>query len=736
MKVLLAAMSLGIGGAETHVVELAKALSRAGVSVTVASAGGVYEASLTEAGIPHVKVPLHRKNPLSLLVARRKLAALMKRENFDIVHAHARISAFLCHALQGRFGYHFVTTDHLDFKVTPLWRRLSHWGERTFVVSEDLGRYLTEQYAVRRENIVLTINGIDTDAFSPNADGTALRASLAQGERPIVLHVSRLDEPTTRCAEALIDAVSALGGAVSLTIVGSGDRFAQVSAKAENVNRALGFPAVTMAGAQTKIADYLAACDLFVGSSRAAMEAMACGKPVLLAGPQGYGGFFRESCIEAAVKSNFCFRGSELPTAEILIRDLRTFLEADAPTRDALGAFACDYIAQNYSVERMMRTQLATYESLVPRELRHTDLLLCGYYGYGNMGDEQILGALVEGIRKQAPDLGICVMSAHPKRTAERYGVLAVHRFRPLAVRKKMNEASLFLFGGGNLLQDKTSTHSLLYYCGMIRLAKRRGKAIMLYDSGIGPLTKRRNRARVQAALALADTFSFRERVSFNYAKSALPNANLRLTFDPAILTKPDETCPIETPYFLVAPKAFDGADQALVAWIRATKEKTALCPVVLALYPAQDRALCEQIAAETGAVIASPKSGTEIVSLFSHARFALSARLHGLIYATSAACPMLSFSDDSKLSSYLDYIGLGAYASTPSATNVGSPDMLNTLTDRLLEAETDVHRVLACGVPMWRTLAEYEFSEVVRATRKARSASPISNQNGGNHHV
>ena len=64
MKVLMATMKLDIGGAETHIVELSKALKRRGVDVWVASAGGAYESELREAGVNHIYVPMSGKKSL------------------------------------------------------------------------------------------------------------------------------------------------------------------------------------------------------------------------------------------------------------------------------------------------------------------------------------------------------------------------------------------------------------------------------------------------------------------------------------------------------------------------------------------------------------------------------------------------------------------------------------------------------------------------------------------------
>ncbi len=89
-NILLSLMQLNIGGAETHVVELAKELKRKGFNVIVTSNGGVYVKELEDAGIKHYAVPLQNKNPLNMLKSARLLKKIIKDEKIDIVHSHAR----------------------------------------------------------------------------------------------------------------------------------------------------------------------------------------------------------------------------------------------------------------------------------------------------------------------------------------------------------------------------------------------------------------------------------------------------------------------------------------------------------------------------------------------------------------------------------------------------------------------------------------------------------------------
>ena len=138
MKILLATMGLDIGGAETHITELAKELVRRGHEVIVASNGGVYEAEITAAGARHFSVPLNRRRPIPMLRSLVRLNGIIKREKPDVVHAHARIPGFLCGIIRRFRKFPFVTTAHWVFESGGALGFLTNWGEKTVAVSEDI----------------------------------------------------------------------------------------------------------------------------------------------------------------------------------------------------------------------------------------------------------------------------------------------------------------------------------------------------------------------------------------------------------------------------------------------------------------------------------------------------------------------------------------------------------------------------------------------------------------------
>jgi glycosyltransferase involved in cell wall biosynthesis len=228
MKILIATMKMGIGGAETHIIELCRALVSHRHSVTVASAGGCLAAELKKIGVVHVTLPLDKKDPISLLpFSAAKLKQLIENEKFNIVHAHARIPAFVCEPICRKLDVRFVTTAHYDFKVNAVLKLLTRWGEHTFAVSEDISRYLEKNYRIERRNISLVPNGIDMEKFARNDDiGANVRRSLGARGKKLVVHVSRLDRAVSHCAEEFVgaaDKISAERDDVKFVVVGGGD---------------------------------------------------------------------------------------------------------------------------------------------------------------------------------------------------------------------------------------------------------------------------------------------------------------------------------------------------------------------------------------------------------------------------------------------------------------------------------------------------------------------------------
>jgi polysaccharide pyruvyl transferase CsaB len=125
-------------------------------------------------------------------------------------------------------------------------------------------------------------------------------------------------------------------------------------------------------------------------------------------------------------------------------------------------------------------------------------ILVCGYYGFANTGDEAICLAIVQELQRLGHE--VTVLSNNPAQTAKLYGVKSVRRMHPIQTPLAVLQCDLLLSGGGGLLQDKTSSRTLTYYLGLIGLAKLLGKRVAVFNQSIGPLSEA-GQARVAAAL-------------------------------------------------------------------------------------------------------------------------------------------------------------------------------------------------------------------------------------------
>ena len=499
MKIMMATMGLDIGGAETHIVELAKELKHRGHDVLIVSNGGVYVREVEGAGIRHCQAPLNQRSVASMSRARRILRQVIDRERPDIVHAHARIPAFLCGQLRRRNKFAFVTSCHGVYQVSGALKLLSNWGEHSLAVSEDIRDYLMKQYNIPESRITLTINGIDTDKFSPEVSGGEVRAELGLGDAPVVAHVSRLDQASSYTARQLIELAPRLCGqtpGLRILMIGGGDVYSELAARARQVNETLGRDCLILTGPRTDVNRLVAACDLFVGVSRAALEAMAAGKPAVLSGAQGHTGLFTPELLEKAVDTNFCCRTDPVSTGDQLFDEITAALSLPAERRKELGDYGRQVVMERYSVSRMAEDCLSVYAAVRRKKYQ---VVMSGYYGFGNAGDDAILDSIQQAIRAASDDVSVTVLSNDPELTRRQYGLDAIPRFRMLRVLHALRRGDVLLSGGGSLLQDTTSTRSLLYYLSVIRAAEWMGKPVCPVAAQAGDALCQRHRPGAQA---------------------------------------------------------------------------------------------------------------------------------------------------------------------------------------------------------------------------------------------
>jgi polysaccharide pyruvyl transferase CsaB len=151
-------------------------------------------------------------------------------------------------------------------------------------------------------------------------------------------------------------------------------------------------------------------------------------------------------------------------------------------------------------------------------------VLIAGYYGAGNAGDEEILHSLMVAMRRRDPSADFRVLSYDPSRTAREHAVTTLRWDDLEGQVDAVGWASLVVVGGGGLFQDYwgfdrstfLSGHGdgISAYGGPILLARVLGVPSAVLGVGVGPLDSPEARLAVRELVELATFVSVRDRAS------------------------------------------------------------------------------------------------------------------------------------------------------------------------------------------------------------------------------
>lgn len=167
-------------------------------------------------------------------------------------------------------------------------------------------------------------------------------------------------------------------------------------------------------------------------------------------------------------------------------------------------------------------------------------IIVSGYYGFANLGDEAILAALCNDI----VELGfkreeIVVPSGNPRETEATHGVKTLPRYDLAKIWQALGSARCLISGGGSLLQDVTSKRSIPYYLGLVELAFLRNVPVVMYGQGLGPVRNRVFRTWVGSSFQRSSACSVRDQGSRQFLLDlGIPIEKIQLCADPVFQTK------------------------------------------------------------------------------------------------------------------------------------------------------------------------------------------------------
>ncbi len=304
-------------------------------------------------------------------------------------------------------------------------------------------------------------------------------------------------------------------------------------------------------------------------------------------------------------------------------------------------------------------------------------ILISGYYGSKNGGDEAMLAAMLEVLREMDSNISATVISLNPEYTKKRHKVDAVKWLDVFSIIKKILAADLLISGGGSLLQNVTSRRSLYYYLGIIFLAKIFGRKVMLYAQGIGPIRGTLAQKLMNWIVNRVDLITVRDHGSLEELKNLKINRpQIFCTADPVLAIK---AVPTEFGEKILGSYGVGKSDKKVIGVSVRRWNNWQNCQASLA--SALDK-LVDEIDAEIvfvpmqfpedikaakataelmknkSVVLEDEFSTGEILSLVGCTDVLISIRLHALIFAGVMGVPMLGISYDPKIDRFLDSIG------------------------------------------------------------------------------
>lgn len=165
------------------------------------------------------------------------------------------------------------------------------------------------------------------------------------------------------------------------------------------------------------------------------------------------------------------------------------------------------------------------------------NIVISGYYGFHNAGDEAMLLAILQALRKTFDAPSITVISGNPSDTAKTFGVKAVPRFGILPILSSLFRTDLLISGGGSLLQDVTSWKSMIYYLTIIIFGVLFRKQVFLYSQGIGPVRYRIIRIILKHVLNHVDAITVRDSESKGFLQRLGVHRTIYTTADAVLLS-------------------------------------------------------------------------------------------------------------------------------------------------------------------------------------------------------
>ncbi|WP_221567001.1 polysaccharide pyruvyl transferase CsaB [Alkalihalobacillus sp. TS-13] len=293
-------------------------------------------------------------------------------------------------------------------------------------------------------------------------------------------------------------------------------------------------------------------------------------------------------------------------------------------------------------------------------------LVISGYYGFNNIGDEAILASMIQSLRENQSDIEIVVLSNNPELTKSTYGVEAVNRWNLKDIINALKDSDGLISGGGSLLQDQTGWKSVPYYSGIMYLAKLLKKPVYMYAQGVGPVDRLLNKWIVKIVLNKINRITVRDEDSKKLLESLNVKQNISIVPDPVMGFRAEKLNSdwlkgekFKRPVVTVSVRDWKGLEDfkmKVATALDTLVEEENVEIVFLPMHGSHDYETSLQVAElmqKPSKIAPYDASIEEKIAIINYSEFLFGMRLHSLIFAGVVGTPFLALSYDPKIDSY-----------------------------------------------------------------------------------
>lgn len=303
------------------------------------------------------------------------------------------------------------------------------------------------------------------------------------------------------------------------------------------------------------------------------------------------------------------------------------------------------------------------------------EIVISGYYGFDNVGDEAILYSIIHELKNNLPSISITVLSNKPEHTSKLYDVNAVNRWNIKAVWDAVRQSDGVISGGGGLLQDKTGMTTISYYCAIMWMAYISGKPFFVYSQGIGPINKKFNKKIVSLTLKRAALITVRDEQSKSLVHQLGIKNQVSVVVDPVLGMDLEEMNTsnwlnqnLKEDDFLTVSVRYTSNSQAVL-----TKIAKGLSPIAekgkklvfIPMFGKEDHQCSKEVkqmmsteAQQHTYVAPYYLSIHEKAAIIGSSQLLIGMRLHSLIFAVKRHTPFLAISYDPKIDIFTSRCG------------------------------------------------------------------------------